>query len=74
MPIKRQTEIITSMKEQYLLKEEEEDYSIIFKAYADDIVIKDRKYQAVAPSEVVAQLHHLNSEQKQQLQQVFEKS
>ena len=33
----------------------------------------DRKYQAFSPEEVVQQLHHLSSQQKLQLQAVFEK-
>ena len=34
-------------------QEESEDYDIIAELYADDIVIKDYKYQPVTPDEVV---------------------
>ena len=56
----------------YLLQEEEEDASL-FEVYADDVLIKDRKYQAVSPEEVVRQLNHLSVQQKQRLKLVFEK-
>ena len=49
--------------EQLFLQEEEEDY-ILFEAYADNIIIKDRKYQAVLPEEVVNQLDHLDKDQR----------
>ena len=39
--------------EAHCQQEENEDYSLLFKTYADDILIKDRKYQAVSPEEVV---------------------
>ena len=58
--------------ETYLLQEEEED-SLLFKLFADDILIKDRKYQAVSPEEVVVQLHHLSHQQRQLLKLTFEK-
>ena len=58
--------------EAYLLQEEEEDASL-FEVYADDVLIKDRKYQSVSPEEVVQQLNHLSSQQKQRLKLVFEK-
>ena len=39
--------------EYHLLQEEAEDYFLLFKTYADDVLIKDWKYQAVLPEEVV---------------------
>ena len=63
----------TRALEAHFLEEEEEDYTILFEMYADDIVIKDRKYQAVSPDEVVQQLNHLNDQERQQLKTVFEK-
>ena len=59
--------------EAHFLQEEEEDSALFFELYADDVVIKDRKYQAVSPEEVVTQLDHLNQEQKSLLKSVFEK-
>ena len=53
--------------------EESEDYDIFAELYADDIVIMDRKYQAVMPDEVVRQLPYLNTQQKSKLKMVFEK-
>ena len=53
--------------------EENEDYDIFAELYADDVVIMDRKYQAVTPDEVVRQLPHLNTQQKSKLKMVFEK-
>ena len=58
--------------ESHLLQEEEEDW-LRFELYAEDVLIKDQKYQAVLPEEVVNQLNHLSSQQKQHLQLVFEK-
>ena len=52
---------IADKSKQHFLQEEEEDY-ILFEAYADDIIIKDPKYQ-----EVVDQLNHLDQNQKEQL-------
>ena len=72
MPMKLPIDIAIALREQYLLAEEE-DYAIMFKTYADDVVIKDRKYHAVLPEEVAAQLNHLTLDQKQQLQKVFVK-
>ena len=46
---------------------------MLFEIYADNILIKDCKYQAVSPDEVVQQLDHLTDQQKQQLKTVFEK-
>ena len=76
MKSRKQTSQKTSYMEQYynhLESEEEEDYELIAELYADDIVIMDRKYQAVSPEEVVQQLNHLTPQQKTQLQSVFEK-
>ena len=58
--------------EAHLSQEEEEDF-LLFEAFADDILIKDRKYQAVSPEEVVVQLHHLSKQQRQLLKLTFEK-
>ena len=58
--------------EAHFLQEEQED-ALLFELYADDVLIKDRKYQSVSPQEVVQQLNHLSSQQKQRLQAVFEK-
>ena len=58
---------------QHLQEEESEDFDLLAELYADDILIMDRKYQAVSPKEVVQQLHHLTSDKQQQLQQVFTK-
>ena len=74
IPMKRSSKISTPSQEEYLLEEEEEeDYSILFEVYADDVIIKDGKYQAVSPDEVVNQLTHLTVEQKRLLHDVFEK-
>ena len=57
----------------HLEAEEDKDYELLAELYANDVVIMDRKYQAVSPEEVVQQLDHLTSHQKNQLQSVFEK-
>ena len=53
--------------------EEDEDFDIFAELYADDVLIKDRKYQAVSPEEVVRQLDHLTVDQRQKLKTTFEK-
>ena len=57
----------------HLDDEADEDFDLLAELYADDIVIMDRKYQAVSPEEVVQQLHHLTKAQKAQLKATFEK-
>ena len=65
----------TYMKQYYnhLESEEEEDFKLLAELYADDVVIMDRKYQAVSPEEVDHHLNHLTLQQKNQLQALFEK-
>ena len=58
---------LADMSEQHFLQEEVEDSALLFEVYTDDIIIKDCKYQAVSPVEVVEQLNHLNHHQKKQL-------
>ena len=68
------TDIARTQVENYFLhlqEKENEDFDLLAELYADDIFIVDRKYQEVSPQEDVQQLHHLTSDQKQQLQQVF---
>ena len=76
MKPRQQAPVEEGQLEQYynhLASEEEEDYELFAELYADDVVIMDRKYQAVSPEEVVKQLHHLTSKQKELLQKTFEK-
>ena len=54
--------------------EEDKDFDILCKLYADDVLINDRKYQAVSPEEVVCQLEHLTADQQQKLKQAFKNS
>ena len=76
IPMKSMSSFSSSPVQQlhnHFLHEESEDFDIIAELYADDIVIKDRKYQAVTPDEVVRQLPHLSQDQKNKLKLVFEK-
>ena len=64
----------SSTLEAYFLQEEAENYAILFEMYANDILIKNQKYQAVSPDEVVQQLKHLTPrQQKLLLKAVFGK-
>ena len=64
----RHTEtFIRDIEDQYNL-EELEDYALFCdEIYADDVLIKDRLYKAVSATEVVEQLNHLSSQEKQQI-------
>ena len=62
-----------NMLKEHFLQEELEDSTLLFEVYADDVIIKDQKYQAVSPAEVVQQLNHPIHHQKEQLQAVFKK-
>ena len=79
IPMKSQREIskgvITPMEQfhNHFLQEEEEDYNLLAELYADDVLIMDRKYQAVQPEEVVQRLDHLTPSQRTQLKSTFEK-
>ena len=55
----------------HLDDEVDKDFDLLAELYADDIVIMDRKYQAVSPEEVVQQLDHLTKGQKVQLKATF---
>ena len=67
--------LLTSNIQQFKIHfpQEEEEDAQLFEVYAGDVLIKDRKYQAVSPEEVVKQLQHLSPQQKQLLQVTFEK-
>ena len=59
VPMKPTTQLLTSYSEHlenlhnHFLQEELEDNDIIAELYADNVVIKDRKYQAATPEELV---------------------
>ena len=53
--------------------EEDEDFDILCELYADDVLIKGRKYQAMSPEEVMRQLDHLTVDQQQKLKTTFKK-
>ena len=58
VPLKSTTQVSTLSSEtinelhSHFLQEESEDFDLVSELYADDIVIKDRKYQAVTREEV----------------------
>ena len=67
MKSQKQMSMKATYMEQYynhLEAEEDQDFKLLAELYADDVVIMDRKYQAVSPEEVVQQLNHLTSQQK----------
>ena len=75
VPMKSTTSIQRDLlrTEQYIAfyqQEEEEDLLLISELFSDTVIM-DRKYQAVSPEEVVKQLDHLNSDEKNKLQSVF---
>ena len=77
VPMKSTTSIQNNLlrTEQYIAfyqQEEEEDLVLLSELFSDAIIM-DRKYQAVSPEEVVKQLDHLNSDEKNKLQSVFAK-
>ena len=54
--------------------EELEDYALFCdEIYSVNVLIKDRLYKAVSATEIVEQLNHLSSQEKQQLRLVFKK-
>ena len=79
IPMRSTTEIrhtetfIRDLEDQYNL-EELEDYALFCdEIYAEDVLIKYRLYKAVSSKEIVEQLNHLSSQEKQQLRLVFNK-
>ena len=79
IPMKSTTEIrhtetfIRDLEDQYNL-EEFEDYAFFCDdIYADDVLTKDRFYNAVSATEIFEHLNHLSSQEKQQLGLVFKK-
>ena len=76
IPMKSTTEIrhtetfIRDIEDHYNL-EELEDYAFFCnETYTDDVLIKYRVYKEVSATEVVEQLNHLSSQDKQQLRLV----
>ena len=71
IPMRSTTEIrhtetfIRDLEDQYNLEELEDCALFCDEIYADDVLIKDRLYKAVSATEVVEQLNHLSSQEKQ---------
>ena len=64
---------IWDLEDHYNLEELEYYAFFCDETYADDVLIKDRLYKSVSATEVVEQLNHLSSQEKQKLRLVFEK-
>ena len=56
-----------------LLPAPEQTELLVDAEFFADVIIKERSYEAVTPDQVVAQLPHLDANEKQQLKQVFSK-